>query len=97
MEALLPWQQANCAITQLYESILRSYLARKFLGTKHITGAPGCYGSTGIMATKGFAITGQLGSTFKFIFCTYIPWVKRYYWYTWFLLKHCYHGNEGFM
>ena len=26
MKTLLPWQQANCAITQLYESILNPYL-----------------------------------------------------------------------
>ena len=62
MEALLLWQQANYAVTQPYESILGSYLAPTFLGTKHITGAPGCYGSTGIMATEGFAITGQYRS-----------------------------------
>ena len=32
-ETLLQWQQANCAITVLCESILSSYFARMFLGT----------------------------------------------------------------
>ena len=80
----LPWQQANCAIAQLLWEILSSYLAHKFLGTKHITCAPGCYGSTVIMATEDFAITWQIWKYFKFIFCTCIPWVKSYYRYTWF-------------
>ena len=37
-------------------------LSLKFLGTKHIAGAPGCYGSIGIMAIEDFSITGQYGS-----------------------------------
>ena len=31
MEILLLWQQRNCTITQLYKSILSSYLAHMFL------------------------------------------------------------------
>ena len=47
MEALLPWQQANCAITQLYESILSPYQANTnmFLKTKRIAGFPDCHGN----------------------------------------------------
>ena len=67
MEALLPWQQVNYAVTQLYNSILRSYLSSEFFGIKHITGAPGCYGSTGIMATEDFAITGKYGNLSSYI------------------------------
>ena len=46
LETFLPWQQANCAITLLCESILSSYFAHMFLGTKHITGVHCCYGNT---------------------------------------------------
>ena len=45
MEALLPWQQTKCAITQLYVSILSPYKEHMFLGTKCVTGLPGCYGN----------------------------------------------------
>ena len=62
METLLPWQQANCAITLLCESILSSYFANMFLGTKHITGVPGCYGSTVTLSTKDCSIAQQYGS-----------------------------------
>ena len=43
MKTLLPWQQANCAITQLYESILSLYYAYMLIGTKCVTGLSGCY------------------------------------------------------
>ena len=56
MEALLPQQQANCAITHLYDSILSSYLAHMLLG-KNIIGAPVFQGSTVVMVTENFAIT----------------------------------------
>ena len=55
-------------MAQLYESILRSYLAHKFLGTKHTTGAPGYYESTGIMASEDSPITGQ----FRGILSSYV-------------------------
>ena len=45
-----------------FSASLSSYLAHKFFETKHITGAPGCYGSTVIMTTEDFPITRQYGS-----------------------------------
>ena len=45
METLLPWQQVNCAITQLYMSILSPYEAHMFLETRCITGSPSCHGN----------------------------------------------------
>ena len=59
METLLSWQQANCEITLLCESILSSYMVHLFFVTKHITGIPGSYGSTVTMATKDCSITQQ--------------------------------------
>ena len=52
METLLPWQPENCAITQLCESDLISYLAHVFFGIKYVTGLPGCYGNAVTMATS---------------------------------------------
>ena len=68
METLFPWQQANCAITQLCESILSSYFAHMFSGTKHITGVPGCYGNTVTITTKNCSITQQYGSVLSSYF-----------------------------
>ena len=46
MKTLLPLQQANCAITQLYLSILSPHEAHIFLGTKCVSGLYCCYGNT---------------------------------------------------
>ena len=43
IEMLSTRQQENCAITQLYTSILNSYLAHMFFAMIYITGLPGCY------------------------------------------------------
>ena len=56
MEILLPWQRADCAITLLCESILSSYTAHMFLGTKHISSVPGCYECTVTVATKDYSL-----------------------------------------
>ena len=44
-ETLLAWEQANCAITQLYVSILGPYQAHMLFGTKCANGLHGCYGN----------------------------------------------------
>ena len=61
METLLPQQQANCGITLLCESILSSYFAHMFLGTKHITGAHGYHGNTVTMVRKDYSVPQQYG------------------------------------
>ena len=61
IETLLPWQQPNCAINSLCESILSSYFEH-VPWDKNITGVPGCYGSTVTMATKDCSMTQQQGS-----------------------------------
>ena len=62
MEILLPCHQTNCAITLLCESILSSSFAHMLLGTKHMTGVPGCYGGIVTMTTNDCSITQQYGS-----------------------------------
>ena len=71
---LLPWKQANYAITQLYEStcILSSYQKQLFLGTKWIADLHVCYGNTATMATKELCNNSTARQYFKSIFGTNI-------------------------
>ena len=76
METLLPWQQANCTITPFCDSPISSYLAHMFLGEKHTTGAPGCYGSTVTKETKHCSITQQYGSILSSYLMHMFLWTK---------------------
>ena len=47
---IMPWQQENCVITQLYESILHSYSAYMVFVTMHIADQCGYNENTITMA-----------------------------------------------
>ena len=79
METFLPWQQVNYTITVLCESILSSNFSLIFLGTKHITGVTGCYGSTVTMATKDCSITQQHARILSSCLMHNVPRDKMYH------------------
>ena len=87
METLVPWQQANFAISLLFDSILSSYFAHMFLETRHILGVRGCYGTTVTMATNDCSITQQYGSILSSNLMHMFLWTKC------IIGLPCYNGN----